>query len=105
MSNPYLSGWFLGLSLAGMGLAAWLGDVGFRRLAVRYGAQDLPPPPGALRALFRTLLALWLYLIGAMLASLAWRVRPEVSSLPGEALAALGVLGALASAYFLVRGY
>ena len=63
--NPYLTSWFAGLSLAGMGLAAFVGDIGFRRLAVRYGAQDLGPPPGLLRALFRVLLTLWVYLIGA----------------------------------------
>ncbi len=103
--NPYLSLWFMGLSLAGMGVAAWLGSMGFRRLAVRYGADDLPPPPGVLRALFRTLLALWLYLIGAMSASLLWRIWPEISVLPAGAYAALGALGALASIYYLIRGY
>ncbi|MFQ5915054.1 MAG: hypothetical protein ACE5JS_17935 [Nitrospinota bacterium] len=103
--NPYLSLWFAGLSLAGMGLAAWLGHFGFRRLAVRYGAGGLPPPPGVLRALFRTLLTLWLYLVGAMMASLAWRVWPEVSTLPSGAFVVLGAMGALASLYFLMRGY
>lgn len=103
--NPYLSGWFAGLSLAGMGLAAWLGHIGFRRLAVRYGAENLAPPPGVLRALFRTLLTLWLYFIGAMMASLAWRIWPGLASLPPAGSAALGILGALVSVYFLMRGY
>jgi hypothetical protein len=103
--NPYLSGWFAGLSLAGMGLAAWLGNIGFRRLAVRYGAENMPPPPGLLRALFRTLLTLWVYLIGAMLASLVWRIWPEMSALPTAVAFPLGALGLLAAAYHLVRGY
>lgn len=80
--NPYLTVWFAGLSLGGMGLSAWAGHLGFRRLAVRYGAVGLPPPPGVLRALFRILLTLWVYLVGAMLAALAWRVWPEVASMP-----------------------
>jgi hypothetical protein len=103
--NPYLSCWFAGLSLAGMGLAAYVGDIGFRRLAVRYGAQDLGPPPGLLRALFRILLTLWMYLIGALLASLVWQIWPEVSSLPAGVSITLGFLGAFASTYYLMRGY
>ncbi len=103
--NVYLSGWFLGLSLAGMGLAAWLCHVGFRRLAVRYGAEDLTTPPGVLRILFPTLLALWAYLIGAMATSLAWRIWPDLSSLPASLTAPLGILGLAVAVYFLLRGY
>jgi hypothetical protein len=88
-----------------MGLAAFVGDIGFRRLAVRYGAQDLGPPPGLLRALFRILLTLWMYLIGAMLTSLVWIIWPEVSSLPAGASVTLGILGAFAATHYLIRGY
>jgi hypothetical protein len=103
--NPYLTVWFAGLSLAGMGLSAWVGHFGFRRLAVRYGAVGMAPPPGVLRALFRTLLTLWVYLVGAMLASLAWRVWPEVASMPTAVSAGLGILGLSAAVYCLARGY
>ena len=103
--NPYLTVCFTGHSVAGMGLSAWVGHFGFRRLAVRYGAEDMPPPPGVLRALFRTLLTLWVYLVGAMLASLAWRVWPEVASMPVSVSAGLSVLGLSAAVYYLVRGY
>ena len=91
--------------MAGMGLAAFVGDIGFQRLAVRYGAQDLGPPPGLLRALFRILLTLWAYLIGAMLASLAWIIWPEVSALPAGASITLAILGAFAATYYLIQGY
>jgi hypothetical protein len=103
--NPYTTVWFAGLSLAGMGLSAWAGHLGFRRLAVRYGAVGLPPPPGVLRVLFRTLLTLWVYLVGAMLAALAWRVWPEVASMPAAVSSGLGILGLSAAVYCLVRGY
>ena len=103
--NPYLTVWFAGLSLGGMGLSAWAGHLGFRRLAVRYGAVGLPPPPGVLRTLFRILLTLWVYLVGAMLAALAWRVWPEVASMPAAVSSGLGILGLSAAVYCLVRGY
>ena len=103
--NPYLSIWFTSLSVAGMGLAAWLGNYCFKRLAVPYGAEGLAPPSGMFRTLFRTLIALWIYLIGAMLASLIWRIWPEITILPTVVMIGLGALGLATAVYYLIRGF
>ncbi len=103
--NPYLSTWFTSLSAAGMGLAAWLGNYCFKRLEVRYGAQGLAPPTGMFRALFRILIALWIYLIGAMLASLIWRIWPNIVLQPTMVLIGLGTLGLVTAVYYLIRGF
>lgn len=87
-----------------MGVVAWIGNLAFQRMARYYGAEGLPPPSGPLRYLFRALLALWLFLIGAFVAALVLRLFPQALQLSVSSLA-IGVLGALVAGYYLARGY
>jgi hypothetical protein len=104
--NPYLSVDFLAYVLGGMGVFAWMGALAFQRMARYYGAQGLPPPPGSLRYLFRALLFLWLFLIGALAAALVVRFFPRALLLSsGGPSLTIGVLGALVAGYYLARGY